>query len=476
MAIASDFKLVDSKSLFRIHEATLEVLADTGIVFRSEEALEIFRRHNARVEGQTVHISQSMLRRALESAPEGFGLEARNPERSIYVGEGQERVHVSLNNGPVHVQDQEGGRRLGTLADLINFYKLGQYSQTCSIVGQIPVDPSDLKGKWRDLEIFRHLLQHTDKPVFGYVGTQKEIGRMFDMMAIAYGGGDPFKDKHLITVSLNPLSPLKYDEIPCETLLAYAKRRQPVMVLTCAMAGVTAPIKALGTVVLQNAEILAGLVLTQLVNPGTPFVYSPASAMPNMRTAGYVTGMPVSNMINMIGIQLAKELYSLPTRCMAGLTDSKTVDCQAGYETMQNYLMLMMAGVHMINECFGLLDSIMTVSYEKFIIDDELLERTACLLQGLDVSEEAFSVDVINSVAHNGSYLTHPSTLQGCRHVWEPKISFMASYSDWEKAGCPDIVTRAGQRVKKILAECPDSMLDPEIERALQAYLDSVQD
>ena len=475
MTIASDFKLLDKASLNRIHEATMDVLANTGIVFRGAEALEYFRHHNVRVDGQTVFINQEILDRALASVPDAFHWTARNPERSILVGQGQEGVHISMNNGPIHVQDLEGGRRAGTLEDLVNFYKLGQQLRTCGIVGQIPVDPSDLKGKQRHLEIFYHLLRHTDKPLYGYVGTQAEIGQMFDMLAIAYGGEDPFKERHLIAVSLNPLSPLKYDEIPCETLLAYAKRRQPVMVLTCAMSGVTAPIQPLGTVVLQNAEILAGLVLSQLVNPGTPFVYSPASAVPNMRTAGYVTGMPVSTMINMAGIQLAKELYHLPTRCMAGLTDSKTVDCQAGYETMQNFLMLAMAGVNMVNECYGLLDAIMTVSYEKFIIDDELLDRVACLLKGFEVSDEALSLDVIKSVAHDGAYLTHLSTMQECRKIWAPTVSDMDTYAAWEKAGCPDIVARAGQQVKTTLAQCPESMLDDDTERALQAYLEKNQ-
>ncbi|MCP4453167.1 MAG: hypothetical protein GY809_17030, partial [Planctomycetes bacterium] len=308
MNIATHFRLVDEDTLSQLHETSLDILANTGIVFQSEECLGIFREHGARVEGKTVFMPKEMVNKAIASTPSDFDWAARNPDRSITLGTHQEGLHVSHNNGPIYIQDMDKGRRLGTMEDLINLYKLAQQSSTCSIVGQIPVEPADITHPLRYLDIFRQLLRHSDKPLFGYVGNKEEVDRMFDMVRLSVGADlddDSVFDSHRIAVSLNPLSPLQFDEIPCQTLLAYAKLRQPVMVLTCAMAGVTSPVDPMGTVVLQNAEILAGLTLAQLVSPGTPVVYSPASAIPNMRTASYITGSPVSNLINMVGIQLA---------------------------------------------------------------------------------------------------------------------------------------------------------------------------
>jgi len=476
MPIASNFRLLKTETLSKIHEASLDILSNTGVVFQSKECLDIFKNHGAKVEGQIVFIPEEMVEKAVKSSPETFQWEALNPDRSIIVGKGQEGIHVSMNNGPIYIQDLDKGRRPGTMEDLINLYKLGQQSKICSIVGQIPVEPSDVKNPHRYLDIFKQLLHHTDKPLFGYVGTQKEINQMFDMVKIYMGDSDCLTSKHLIGVSLNPLSPLQYDKTPCETMLAYAKHGQPIMVLTCAMAGVTAPVDPMGTVVLQNVEILAGLVLSQLINEGTPFIYSPASAIPNMRTASYITGSPVSNHINMAGIQLATELYGIPTRCMAGLTDSKTIDCQAGFETMQNYLMLAMSGVNVVNECFGILDAIMTVSYEKFIIDEEIMSRSACVVKGIDSFEDDFSKNIIKEVGHGGSYLMHPSTLKYCRSFWEPLVSETGSFDNWKKNGEQDIKQKANKMFKEILKNCPDMIIDQEVRIDLEKYVKHVKE
>ena len=474
MSIASHFRLVDEDTLAKVHDATLDILAETGIVFQSQECLDIFKNHGAKVEGDTVFMPRDMVAKAIETTPSEFEWTARDPEKSILVGARQEGIHVSLNNGPIYIQDLEKGRRLGSTEDLVNLYKLAQASSVCNIVGQIPVEPADITHGKRYLDIFRLLLKHSDKPLFGYVGNQAEVGQMCDMVKLSLGADisdESVFDQHRMGVSLNPLSPLRFDEIPCETLLAYAKRRQPIMILTCAMAGVTAPVDPMGTVVLQNAEIMAGLVLSQLVNPGTPVIYSPASAVPNMRTASYVTGSPVSNLINMVGIQLAREFYNIPSRCMAGLTDAKTVDAQAGYETMQTYMMLAMAGVNMVNECYGILDGIMTVSYEKFIIDDEIMARAACGLGGIDSFEDDFSKSIIQDLGHGGSYLMHPGTMKHCRGFWSPEISTMDSHGEWMKKGGPTVDQVAHAKYKEILASCPDTILEEEKDAALLAYI-----
>ncbi len=474
MNVESAFQVVGEETLTKLHQASLNILANTGFIFQSEECLQIFKEHGAKVSGQTVYLSEDMVDKAIQSAPSSFDWTARNSENSITVGVDQPGIHVGLNNGPIYIQDLDNGRRLGKEEDLVNLYRLAQQSKTCGIVGQIPVEPSDITGKKRHLEIFRRLLKHSDKPLYGYVGNTQQLGQMFSMLKIAHGSSldsDDIFDKKRISVSLNPLSPLCLDEVPCQTLVAFAQRNQPIMVLTCAMAGVTSPIDPLGTVVLQNAEILACLVLSQLINPGTPVIYSPASAVPNLRTAAYVTGSPTSGLINMVSVQLAKQLYKIPTRCMAGLTDSKVVDCQAGYETMQNYLMLAMSGVNMVNECYGILDMIMTVSYEKFVIDDEIMSRAAAVVKGIDSFESDFSESIIDNTGHGGSYLMHPSTMKHCREFWTPPLSTMDSYEDWQNKGGEDVSQRANATYKKILSECPASILSDDLDAELESFI-----
>ncbi len=156
---------------------------------------------------------------------------------------------------------------------------------------------------------------------------------------------------------------------------------------------------------------------------------------------------------------------------MCGMTDSKSVDCQAGYETMQYLMMGMLSGAHIIHECLGVLDSIMCTSYEKFIIDEELLSRVMRISKGLDTSDDALSMDVIQDVGHSGGYLTHDNTFQHFRERWTPTVSDWDSYGKWKKNGSEDILVRANRKFKIILENCPDTMIDPALDRELKAFV-----
>ena len=229
----------------------------------------------------------------------------------------------------------------------------------------------------------------------------------------------------------------------------------------------------MGTAVLQNSEILAGLVLTQLVRPGSPFIYAPASAVPNMQNAQYITGSPESNLINLANIQLAREMYQLPTRTMAGLTDAKIVDAQAGVETMQNLFQCMVGGVNIINQCLGVLDSIMTNSYEKFAVDEEMISRILRFMEGIDGARENLAIDVIRAVGPRGSFLTHPSTMQKCRNSWRPTVSNWDNFDQWAAKGEKDVVWAAGEKIKETLANCPETTLNPDLEAELDVFVQS---
>ncbi len=473
MSFTMKLKIVSTADLNRIHESTVAALQKTGVLFHSDEAIEIFKKHGAKIDGHLVRISRQMLEQALEVAPKSFVWHARNPVASINVGGDQPRTHVLLDHGPVFVQNIDNERRPGKMVDLINLYKLGQASAVANVIGQIPVDPGDVTGDGKSLQIMYQLLRNTDKPLMGWPESRENIQRMFEMVEIAMDHPGFLENYPAIGVSVCALSPMQFAPESCDTILAYAQYGQPLLILTCAMTGVTSPINLVTTVIQQNAELLAGITLAQLVNPGTPVAYCPASAVPNMKTATYITGAPESNLINMVGLQLANEMYHLPTRSMAGLTDAKVVDCQAGYETMQNYSTLMMTGTNMINECLGTLNGILTVSYEKFIIDEEMISRMLRISDGIDPVETDFNVDVIHEVGHTGSFLLHPTTFDNCRKGWAPTVSNWDPFDTWQSQGSEDVLVRASRRYKKVLSECPDSLLDKAQDEALQRYVES---
>lgn len=471
MALKRRLEVISPEDFQRIHEASLKILSETGVIFHHQEALDTFKKHGAKVEGEIVYITPKMVEEALEKCPQKFQWHGRNEEHTVTVGEG---FLVQHNVGPIYVEDLDQGRRPGTLKDYANLMKLGQASDVLDINGSIPVDPSDVDSDKKYIYMMYEILKNTDKPIIGACADGLQVKQTLDMVEIALGKKGRLHEKHYVGVLVNSLSPLAYAPDTLETIMEYAKRNQVILLAPCIMAGVSGPVSLLGTAVLQNVEILAGLVLIQLINPGTPVVYSTASTVGYMKTASYAAGSPEAMLINTPNIQMGRDFYRLPTRTMCGINHSKVLDIQAGFETMQSLMMGMMSGANIFVQCMGELDGIFVTSMEKFIIDEELIRRVRRIAQGIDTSDAALAVDVIQEVGHKGTYLTHPSTFENFRHIWLPQVSDWESYEDWKAAGAEDIVVRANKKLKQILAEAPDTLLDPEVDKELQAYMKEI--
>lgn len=468
MALKSRLEFIGREDFVRIHEASLKILGETGVAFHDEEAIELFKQHGARVNDKVVYITREMVEKALATAPSKFKWTARNDQQSVIVGEG---FLQQPNVGPVYVQDIENGRRLATLEDFANIQKLCQASDVINLVGSIPVDPSDVPSEYKHLHIMYEIIKNTDKPIIGMCTEGFQAKQQLEMVALAMGGMEFLEKNHCIGVLLNSLSPLAYAPETLQTMREFAKLRQPILLAPCIMAGVSAPISLLGTCVLQNTEFLAGLVYTQLVGPGTPIVYANASTSAYFRRASFCAGTPEAMMINTPNIQMGLEFYNLPTRTMCGITEAKVVDCQAGYETMMSLMMGMMSGAHIAVQCLGVLDAIMTTSYEKFIIDEEMIRRVLHIHKGIDTTDAALSVDVIQEIGHTGSYLMHTNTFEHFRERWTPTVSEWGSYDEWVSQGSEDVVVKANRRYKEILAKAPESLIDKELDKALQLYI-----
>jgi len=460
------YKIITQEDYQRIHEASLKILRETGVVFHSQEAIELFKQHGARVNGEIVYIDAPMVEKALASCPEKFRWHARNDEKSVTVGDG---ILVQPNVGPVYIQDMDRGRRMATLKDYSNIMKLCQASDVIDLNGSIPVDPSDVSVEKKYFHIMYEMLKNTDKPIIGACVTGPEAKKMLEMVEIAMGEG--CLDHPSVGVLVNSLTPLGYAPETVETMIEYSKRKQIILLAPCIMAGVSGPVSLMGTAVLQNVELLAGVVLTQLVNPGTPVVFATASSVGYMKNASYAAGSPEAMLINTPNIQMGLDFYHLPTRTMCGINHSKALDCQAGYETMMSLMMGLMSGAHIFVQCLGVLDAIMTTSYEKLIIDEELIRRVKRIRQGIDTSDQALAVDVIQEVGHGGTYLTHESTFAAFRNIWSPTVSNWDSYPDWLAQGAEDVTKTANKKYKEVLEKAPESLLDSEVEKALQSFL-----
>jgi len=467
-------RVVDKNTLQTIHEQSLELLGKAGVIFDSEEVIRRFVDKGQRVEGRRVYLSESLILDALESVPKTFTMKGRVAAADVCIGVNQQKMVVAPGNGTLFIQESDGKRRRATLVDFDNIIKLCEHSRNVSLVGSIPVDPVDLSETSKPAILVHHLMRHSNKPLIGQAATLGEARQVFDVIEMSFGQKGYLDDHVAIAYGVNPASPLCFEPLTCETMLAYAGKNQALFILPGLMPGLTGPMDFKGLVVLSNAENLAALTCAQIISPGTPIVYSAGTFMVNMKNFYAVTGSPQAALVNIAGIQMAREYYGLPSRTMAGLTDAKRVDFQAGAETMQNLTLYTLAGVHVINECLGVLDSITATSYEKWILDDELLDRLQVFSSGIDQVAMENYLDTMIAVGPGGDYLQHPSTFQNCRSLYMPEISDWNSFEDWKKAGERDVLRIAHEKCDRILEESQAMVLSADVDEEIEAYLKAI--
>jgi len=259
-----------------------------------------------------------------------------------------------------------------------------------------------------------------------------------------------------------------------DALLIYCRANQPVVIASLIMAGSTGPITLAGLLAQQNAELLSGIVLTQLVNPGLPVIYGTTSTNIDMKTGGLAIGSPELSLCIAAHGQLARK-YGLASRGGGALTDSSILDAQAGYESMFSLYTTINSGIDFVLHAAGIISSYLAFSYEKFVMDDELCGMLRHLWKGMEVSPETLAVEVIKNVGHDGHYLGEPQTIDRCRtEFWLPAIGDRSGMEAWWEGEQQDTSTRSTKRWKELLESYSEPDLDPIINKQIQDYLEKM--
>jgi len=457
--------------LQRAHDFSMRILMENGVQFQSERALNIFRKHGFKVEGQQVYITEKQVRVALATAPAHFVIRGRNRGRNLDLGAGDYGVPGPI--GPVNVLDLDGGRRPGTLQDVENLVKIYQASPVMTMNSNNGVEANDIPAETRHLAIMRAVLRHTDKPFYTKLFDYEQMHQAMDMIEIVMGQKlEPGGNIYLSSGSCPSMSPLAWAGDVADDIIALAERGQAVTTGTATSTGVTGPIRVFGTLVMQNAELLSGIILAQLVNPGNPVGYGTGATPGNMRGANYCCGSPARVALQVGSLELGKRFYNLPSRTITYGSDSTGMDVQGGIESYENTLGNTLAGADYMLSEIGTLEGLMTTSYEKTIIDEEITSRLMFMHNGIDVSDEAASLEVIFKVGSRGEFITSRDTLKNMKSDWYPQ------YTDWNAAPAirkPDdleyVLRRANAEWKKRLREAPESMLDSAADQALDEYI-----
>ena len=454
----------------RIHDASMELLGGVGVAFAEPEALEIFAANGFEVDGKAVCITESQVQKALETVPPRFTVTARNPEKSLAVG-GDDFVFAPGYGAPF-IALPDGGQRQATLADYDNFCKLVQTSQTINMNGFMMVVPGDIPSATAHLDMLFSSIVLCDKPFMGSPVSRQGARDCVEMAGILWGGREKLADTGPVTVSLiSSQSPLQFHEEMAASLIELARANQACVIDSLVMAGSSGPVTLAGVLALQNAEILAGITLAQLVYPGAPVLYGGLSSAMDMRTGSLSVGCPELSMIVSATAQLAN-FYNLPSRSGGSLTDAHVADAQAAGESALALSTAARNGIHFILDAAGILGSYMSMSFEKFLIDEEMCGVLRKLVTPIDFSDDAIDVEMIKSVGIGGQYLTQPQTLQRCRtEFFASDVFSRMNHAGWSSAGCQRIDARAAEKVAQRLAAYAKPPIEPQVEAALAAYV-----
>jgi trimethylamine--corrinoid protein Co-methyltransferase len=412
-----------------VHQATLDVLSRKGLSVMSAPALETFRRHGFAVDGQRVLFGQAQIDKALESAPGSFGLASRNPERRLAIGPGERPALLSASGVP-KIITEDGGQRPVSFDDYLDMLRLTQTSPVLNMSNSGALYPAhENPGLALYLQVF-HTLAMTDMPLVGQTEGEALSRYSVDMAQAASGVLDA-----PVTVGIcNSLSPLAWDARMLEGIRVYAERGQAVNISCCSMSGATAPVYVTGAIVQANCEVLGGLVYSQLVKPGTPVIYGTTSSVMDMATMGLALGAPEYGLIS-VGCSQMAAFYRLPFRGGGGLTDAKDLDFQAGMESATNLFLSFFEGVHFMLQSVGILESFMSVAFDKWVLDEEILGRLQRIREGLG----PWPADLPETLAQGleaGGYLKLKSTLRNFRkEFYRPALGDRRNFEAFRQRG-----------------------------------------
>ncbi|HSJ33456.1 MAG TPA: trimethylamine methyltransferase family protein [Acidimicrobiia bacterium] len=463
-------EVLDEEGLATIEELADRILAEVGVdIVDYPEALTIFADHGAEIEGNRVRFPAGMCRRIIqESAPSRFTQHARNPERSVEIGD--PHLVLAPAYGSPFVRDLEGGRRYATIEDFRNFVRLAYQSPGLHHGGGTLCEPVDLPVSRRHLDMLRAHITLSDKPFMGSVTAPERAQDSVDMARIVFG--DEFVDENAVLMSLcNANSPLAWDRAMLGSAKVYAENNQATILTPFILAGAMAPVTVAAVAAQTLAEALAGIAFTQMVRPGAPVVLGSFASSMSMQTGAPTFGTPEPALMLFVMAALARRL-GVPFRSGGNLTASKTPDAQAAYESAATFMPTLLAGVNFVLHAAGWLEGGLVMGYEKFVLDADQTSMAAALVNGVDMSANGLASDTLLSHRPGNHFLGTEHTLANFETAfWTSSLADNSSYEQWEESGAEDSIQRAHRQWKRLLAEYEPPPLDDAVSARLDEFV-----
>ena len=453
-----------------IHEASLTVLEEQGIRILFDEARRLLRAAGAEVDESNLRVrfDRGLVLEAVGKAPAKVMLQARNPARNIEVG--GDCVAFLTVGGPPNASDLDRGRRAGNLADFKDFIRLAQHFNAIHILNQ-PVEAVDVEVRTRHLETGLALLTLSDKVPFVFSRGARPVADVLEMVRIARGvGPEQFAREPSLYTVINTNSPLQIDIPMARGIIDMARAGQLMVLTPFTLAGAMAPITLAGALVQQNAEALAGIALSQIARPGAPVAYGGFTSNVDMKSGAPAFGTPEYTKAALAGGQLARR-YNLPYRS-SNVTASNVADAQAAYESQMALWGALMGGTHLLMHGAGWLEGGLTASFEKFIMDVEMLQMMAAFFEEIEVTPETLALDAVREVGPGGHFFGAAHTMARYETAfYAPLLSDWRNFETWEESGALDATIRANRICKQILADFEPPPLEDALREELEAFV-----
>ncbi len=464
-------ELLSADQVAHLHASALTILREQGIRVLLPEARALLREAGADVDetSELVRFEAELIDRSLASAPSSFELLGRSPERTVTLG-GRHLATVPVSSPPA-VSDLDGGKRSGNLADFRDLVRLTQHYDVIHVTGPC-VEPQDVPVQFRHLQSGLAYLTLTDKAPYLYARGRGQVADGFEMFRIGYGvSAAEFAAAPRCYTVINSNSPRQLDIPMCMGMIDFAVAGQVSIITPFTLAGAMAPVTLAGALVLQHAEALAGIALTQAARPGAPVVYGAFTSNVDMKSGAPAFGTPEYYKAALASGQLARHV-GLPYRSSAP-NASNAVDAQAMYETMISLFGAVMGGCNVLLHAAGWLEGGLTASKEKFVLDVEVLQMLAEIFQPLVVDDDEIGLSTIAETAPGGHFFGGEHTLARYRTAfYEPIVSDWANFGQWTEEGARDATVRANEVCKQVLAEFEPPPLDDAIAAELDEFVE----
>ena len=465
-----ELKVLSDFDIKAIHEASLKVLEETGLLIESEELVEYLGEKGCLIDKETgiVRFPRAIVEKAIEISPSSFPLLDRDGNEFCIYGK-DSCLCGSGHNAIFTPTDDEGRRRTATLKDVYEFSVLSDKLSEIDVIG-VPFSPQDVNKKTSLLYAIKQILEVSKKPIF-FSCESEEINVGAVEMSKAVLGVDDLAFRSNMISQLSTTSPLYWERGTAKALHYVAKEGMPLAFLPQPITGMTAPYTLAGILTIQNIEVLSGVAIAQLVRPGVPVIYACAWTTYEMKRLNVLIGRPESSLLRIAGAQMA-DFYDIPSHTTAPDNDADAYDEQSAWEKMLSIVSGICGGNDMIMN-LGMFGTGMSISNEQLVMDNEMCRIVRRYAKGIDVSPETIAVDVIQAVGPRSMYLAEDHTLDYLRsdeHV-QLDLSYGGNFGNWEKDGMPMTHEIARKNVDRILNEGPSDLLEKEKVDKLEAII-----